>query len=114
MATAKATAANDSGNNTATVSADEIEKNVERVRGDIAALAQSISKYGAGKGGEYKARAGQAGKDLAQMSQDTLESLTKELAALEKTMATHVRQKPLQSLGIAAGAGFLIAMLLRR
>ncbi|AXS40210.1 DUF883 family protein [Breoghania sp. L-A4] len=114
MATAKATAANDAGDNIEVVSADDIERNVERVRGDIAALAQSISKYGAGKGGEYKARAGQAGKDIAKMSQETLDSLTKELAGLEKTMASQVRQKPLQSLGIAAGVGFLIAMLLRR
>lgn len=114
MATAKAASAKtmESGNENA--SAVDIEQNVERIRGDIATLAKSITEYGAGKTGEYKDRAGKATQDLAKISQETLDSLSAELAGLEKTVSTRVREKPLQSLGIAAGVGFLIAMLARR
>lgn len=86
-----------------------IEQNIERLRGDIAALAQSITSYGAGKTGEVKMRASKAGRDLAKTSQETLDSLSEELAGLEQAVSTRVREKPFQSLGIAAGVGFLIA-----
>jgi ElaB/YqjD/DUF883 family membrane-anchored ribosome-binding protein len=91
-----------------------IEQNIERLRGDISALAQSISRYGADKTGEYKDRANKAGNDLAQASKDTLDSLTAELNDLERAVSTRVRDKPLQALGIAAGIGFLVAFLARR
>jgi len=91
--------------------ASTIEQDIERLRGDIAALAKSITNYGSGKTGEYKMRASKAGRDLAKSSQEALDSLSKELAGLEETVSTRVREKPLQSLGIAAGVGFLLAAM---
>lgn len=91
--------------------AETIEQNIERLRGDIAALAQSITSYGADKTGEVKMRASKAGRDLAKTSQETLDGLSDQLAGLEEAVATRVRDKPLQSLGIAAGVGFLIAAI---
>lgn len=88
-----------------------IEEDIERLRSDIAALAQSITRYGAGKTGEVKMRASKAGRDLAKTSQETLDGLSDELAGLEEAVSTRVRDKPLQSLGIAAGVGFLIAAI---
>ncbi|MBD1549555.1 DUF883 family protein [Roseibium aggregatum] len=89
--------------------AETIEQDIERLRGDIAALAQSITRYGAGKTGEVKMRASKAGRDLAKTSQETLDSMSEELAGLEEAVSTRVRERPLQALGIAAGVGFLIA-----
>lgn len=114
MATAKSTsapagkAANDS------VNADDIQADIQRIREDIAALAGSIRNYGAGKGKEYTARASAKGEDLTQMSQDALAELTRELKSYESAFTAEVRRHPLQSLGIAAGVGFLIAALVRR
>ncbi|GAB4576867.1 MAG: hypothetical protein Tsb0019_02700 [Roseibium sp.] len=109
MATAKtANAAND------TVSAREIEADIERIRGDIASLAGSLKKYGAGKSDEYKSRATAAGQDLTKMSQDALSDLMTELKGYERALSTEVRRHPLQALGIAAGVGFLVAALVRR
>lgn len=117
MATPKAsTASNGTTNPVARTAGDvaTIEENIERLRDDIAGLAQSITRYGADKTGEYKNRANQAGKDLAKVSQQTLDSLSEELAGLEKALSTRVREKPLQTLGIAAGVGFLVAFFLAR
>jgi ElaB/YqjD/DUF883 family membrane-anchored ribosome-binding protein len=109
MATAKtATAANDA------VSAREIEADIERIRGDIASLAGSLKKYGAGKSDEYKSRATAAGQDLTKMSQDALNELMGELKGYERAFSSEVRRHPLQALGIAAGVGFLVAALVRR
>ncbi|WP_249691111.1 DUF883 domain-containing protein [Stappia sp. WLB 29] len=94
--------------------AASIQENIERLRGDISSLAKSISRYGTEKTGEYTERASKAGKDIADVSQQTLDSLTEELNRLERSLTAHVRRKPLQSLGIAAGIGFLIALLSRR
>jgi len=109
MATAKTgSAAND------TVSAREIEENIERIRADISALAGSLKKYGAGKSDEYAAKATAAGEDLTKMSQEALDKLTAELETYEKAFVSSVRKHPLQSIGIAAGVGFLVALLVRR
>ncbi|MEM5583878.1 MULTISPECIES: DUF883 domain-containing protein [unclassified Roseibium] len=111
MATAKTatgTAANDS------VNAHDIEVDIERIRGDIAALAGSLKKYGAGKSDEYKSRAAAAGEDLTKMSQDALSDLAAELKGYERALTSEVRRHPLQAIGIAAGIGFLVSVLVRR
>lgn len=48
------------------------------------------------------------------MSQDALNDLTAELKGYERALTAEVRRHPLQSLGIAAGIGFLVAALVRR
>lgn len=114
MATTKSATAAAANDTNETVSAREIEEDIERIRGDIAALAGSLKKYGSGKTSEVKARATAAGQDLTKMSQDALKELTAELQSYERALVSEVRRRPLQSLGIAAGIGFLIAALVRR
>lgn len=114
MATAKTATASSAKAANDTVGASEIEANIKRIREDISALAGSLKIYGAGKGDEYKARASAAGQDLTQMSQDALNDLTTELKGYERALTAEVRRHPLQSLGIAAGIGFLVAALVRR
>ncbi|WP_417766635.1 DUF883 family protein [Stappia sp.] len=113
--TAAATRNTTSGSNARSEEhAATIEENIERLRGDISALAESITRYGADKSNEYKNRANKTGKDIAHASQQTLDSLTEELNKLERSLTSQVREKPLQSLGIAAGIGVLVALLVRR
>ncbi|MAB00160.1 MAG: hypothetical protein CMN87_12385 [Stappia sp.] len=114
MATSTTASSRNGSNRQAGDDAATIEQNIERLRGDIAALAQSVTRYGADKTGEYKDRANKAGKDIAESSQQALDSLSAELTRLEDSLASRVREKPLQSLGIAAGIGVLIALLARR
>lgn len=114
MATSTATKTAAANQDAAVASAEDIEAQVARVREDIASLARSVQTYGSAKTGEYKARASKAGTDLATASQETIDNLYRELQGLEQQLEGKVRQHPLQSLGIAAGVGFLVAMLMRR
>lgn len=114
MATAKTTAATSTKADNDAVSAREIEENIQRIRNDISALAGSLKDYGTGKGTEYKAKASAAGQDLTKMSQDVLKDLTSELKNCEEKLSSQVRRHPLQAIGIAAGVGFLAALLARR
>ncbi|MTI45245.1 ElaB/YqjD/DUF883 family membrane-anchored ribosome-binding protein [Roseibium hamelinense] len=110
MATAKSSNGSESDN----VSAEEIEANIRRIREDIAALAGTLKRYGAGKSDEYRARAAAAGDELHQKADEALSSLNEELGELEKELAVRVRRNPLQALGVAAGIGFLVALLVNR
>lgn len=114
MATAKTATGSTQKSADTSVSASEIEENIERIRNDIATLAGSLKTYGAGKTDEYKARAASAGEDLTRKSQEALDDLTAELQSYERALGSHVRRHPLQALGIAAGIGFLVATLVRR
>ncbi|MGV2977916.1 YqjD family protein [Roseibium alexandrii] len=114
MATAKSTSTSSTKAANDPVNASDIEADIQRIREDIAALAGSLKNYGSEKSQEYKTRATTAGEDLTQMSQDALDDLTRELKSYERALTDEVRRHPLQSLGIAAGVGFLIAALIRR
>lgn len=99
MPSAAQTAAND----TKTSGSNEIEDKIARIRTDIADLGKSVVGYGSDKADDLKAA-----------SEDVLTQLKGELATLEHQVSSHVRQNPLRSLAIAAGAGVLIALLARR
>jgi ElaB/YqjD/DUF883 family membrane-anchored ribosome-binding protein len=114
MATAKTASASSAKNAEEAVSAQDIEESIARIRGDIAELAGALKSYGAGKSSEYRSRASAATDDLSRKSQDALNELTTELQGYEKALTEEIRRRPLQSLGIAAGIGFLIAALVRR
>jgi ElaB/YqjD/DUF883 family membrane-anchored ribosome-binding protein len=114
MATAKTASASSAKNAEEAVSAQDIEESIARIRGDIAELAGALKSYGAGKSSEYRSRASAATEDLSRKSQDALNDLTAELQGYEKALTEEIRRRPLQSLGIAAGIGFLIAALVRR
>ena len=99
MPSAVQTAAND----TKTSGSNEIEDKIARIRTDIADLGKSVAGHGSDKADDLKAA-----------SEDVLTQLKGELATLEHKVSAQVRQNPLRSLAIAAGAGVLIALLARR
>ena len=100
--------------NAAGADARDIEGELARVREDIASLARSVQSYGTAKTDEVKARASKAGGDIAEASQDALDRVRREFEDVERQLRGQIRRHPLQALGIAAGVGFLAAMLMRR
>lgn len=99
MPSAVQTAAND----TKTSNSKEIEDKIARIRTDIADLGKAVASYGSDKADDLKAA-----------SEDALVQLKGELATLERQVSAHVRQNPLRSLALAAGAGVLIALIAKR
>ena len=95
-------------------SAAEIEERMEKLRGDIVLLTEAVSTFGAGKAGQVKDSATEKVEAMRAMSEDALNSLQAEFRNLEKSTRTQIQTNPLQAVAVAAGVGFLAALLLRK
>lgn len=86
---------------------DDLTAQVEQLGGELARL---------GRSGMRTARASAAqGLDaLGRTRDDLAEGIGRELAHVEERASHAVRERPVQTLGVAVAAGFLLAMLLRR
>lgn len=96
-----------------TVSTD-IEAQLKQLRNDLAALASTVAAAGSDKAEGYKARVGDMASNVKDASITAIQNLREELKGLEGKVETHVRDRPMQSLGVAVAAGFAIALLCRR
>lgn len=83
----------------------EIEAQLARVRADLTALGGMMQAYG-------RAQLSGASADFPPL--DALAELQRQLTTLEGEMKAKVRQNPLQSLGLAALAGLIAGLALRR
>jgi ElaB/YqjD/DUF883 family membrane-anchored ribosome-binding protein len=94
-----------SGTSSANSSAtgNDIQAELETLRSDIAALTQTVASFGSGK-------IRQAGET----SQQYIESARETLVNAEEDLEAYVRAKPFQSLAMAAGVGYVLALLSRR
>ncbi|MFN0263631.1 YqjD family protein [Tepidamorphus sp. 3E244] len=93
---------------------DDLERQVEQLRGDIQSLAQTIGSITSDQITRYQAKAASAKRDVVNSSTEALESLQGQIKVYEQSLTSQVREKPLQAIGIAAGVGFLLAMFTRR
>ncbi|MFY8094456.1 MAG: DUF883 family protein [Niveispirillum sp.] len=101
-------------NDTADAVSTDIEAQLKHLRHDLAALAAAVAAAGSDKADGYKARAEEMASNVKDASVTAIHNLRDELKGLEGKVETHVRDRPMQSLGIAVAAGFAIAMLCRR
>ncbi|MDQ0456309.1 DUF883 family protein [Rhizobium paknamense] len=92
----------------------ELEAQIEQLKRDIAGLTKSLADLGSAKLNQAASKASQLKDDVAEASADALNSARGTVAAVERDLEDHIRQKPLQSIAIAAGLGFLLALISRR
>ena len=95
-------------------SAGDVQAELENLRRDIAALTQTVASFGTGKLKEASVRASQLGAEAAGVSAQYVESARDSLRSAEQDLEAQIRSKPLQAVAIAAGVGFLAALLSRR
>lgn len=95
-------------------SAQELRDQLDRLREDISALNEAMADFGVAKASELKKRANGVPAELMETYDSFLEGIGREVSQLERSLDKRVRGKPLQSLGIAAGIGFVVALLLGR
>ncbi|ATN35667.1 hypothetical protein ACO34A_17825 [Rhizobium sp. ACO-34A] len=100
------------GNGDATV--EDVQAELEKLRNDIAALTQTLASFGNGKLKEAGDRASQLGADVAEASAQYVDTARTGLAAAEQDLEAHIRSRPFQSVAVAAGIGFVAALLTRR
>lgn len=109
-ATSKSTRSN---NNPGPIS-DEISERAARIRDELAALGEALAGAGAMQTDAARQAAEHKIDELMQSGEKMVSELADHYARAERQVSTTVREKPLQSLGIAVAAGFLAAVLLRR
>lgn len=91
-----------------------IEEQLARIRSDISELASTIASLGSRRVRGARDQADQRLHELTGAGEEALDELRRQLRMLERDVEARVRDKPLQTLGIAAGVGFLLALIMRR
>lgn len=96
------------------VNANDIRSELDQLRSDISSLTKTVSSYGAAKANQYANLAADKKAELGQAHQEIMGTAKKELDHMEGELKSRIRDKPLQAIGIAAGIGFVLAVLTRR
>jgi ElaB/YqjD/DUF883 family membrane-anchored ribosome-binding protein len=107
-------APNDPARMAAASSTKDVEIQIQQLREDIAALARSVAAVGSEKAEDYRHRVRRATNDATDASMQMVEAAREHALSMEKDLERKIRTNPLQSVAMAAGVGFLIAMLARR
>ena len=94
--------------------ADELDAQIQELRRDISEIGKTLKALGAAKAQEYKATADDMANEAIGIGSRAYDAARAEAMSLEESFERQVREKPLQALAIAAGVGFLAALLTRR
>lgn len=95
-------------------SSKDIEVQLEQLREDIAALAKTVAAVGNEKASEVKSKARRAAAEATDASYQIAEAAKNQALTWERDLEGQIRANPIQSVAIAAGVGFLFALLSRR
>ena len=108
MATATGKTANESRANS------DLEADIRQLRADIEKLTKQLAKTGEHGYGTARRAAAEGVEQLRAQGEAAFDSLRGNAKDIEAQIAANVREKPITSLAIAAGVGFLFALLARR
>ena len=92
----------------------DVEAQLQQLRDDLAALARSVAAVGSEKAEDYRHRVRRATNDAADASMQMVEAAREHAVSLERDLERKIRTKPLQAVAMAAGVGFVLALLARR
>lgn len=92
----------------------ELEADIQQLRDDIAKLTRQFAAIGEQTYGTAKRAAAESVEQLRAQGEATIETLKANARDIEDQLAASVREKPVTSLAIAAGVGFIFALLARR
>ena len=97
---------------------DRLEKDMTKVKNDIAALADHVTEAvnALADAAKRQARRGyqQAADDLSERSGAMMDAAQDAAATVEERLEDVIKQRPLTTIGLALGLGLLIGMTLRR
>lgn len=92
----------------------DIAERTARIREELAALGDALAGAGAVQAGVARDAAETRVDEILRNGEKLVSDMSDQLSRAEKQVSTTVRDKPMQSLGVAVAAGFLAAFLLRR
>lgn len=94
--------------------AADLAADIEQLKAELEKLAKLMAATGEHGYGAAKRAAALGAEQLRSQGEAKLEELRASARDLEEQILAHVREKPVTSLAIAAGVGFLFALIARR
>lgn len=95
-------------------SPQDLEDEIEQLKAEIAKLAKQVQTVGEKSYGTARRAATEGVSQLRAQGEAAIENLRGNASDMEAQLTATVREKPVTSLAIAAGVGFLFALLSRR
>jgi len=92
----------------------DLEADIKQLKADLEKLLKQMQQTGEQGYGTARRAAALGADQLKAQGEAKLEELRAGAVAIEEQVLASVREKPLTSLGIAAGVGFLLALIARR
>lgn len=98
----------------AAATAADVQQQLEKLSQDIGELTKIVAAFGNAKVKEAGDRATELKDEVTERSAMAFEATRSSLVSMEEDLEAQIRAKPLQAVAIAAGVGFIAAMLTRR
>ncbi|NTS32536.1 DUF883 domain-containing protein [Phyllobacterium sp. BT25] len=98
----------------ATESNPDLQAQVAALREDIANITATLGKIGKNRAQDARRSAASSFESAKLRGEETFEDLRLQARELEDQIVETVREKPLTTLAVAAGVGFLLALIARR
>lgn len=92
----------------------DLEADIKQLKADLEKLAKQMAATGEHGYGTARRAAALGAEQLRAQGEAKLDELRANARDIEAQITAHVREKPVTSLAIAAGVGFLFALLARR
>lgn len=92
----------------------EMQQRIDDLKAEIASISRTLQAMGGQKVEDYKETVEKLAADAVHASLNAFDTARAEAMSLEQSFERHVRDNPLRAIGIAAGVGFLFALLTRR
>ena len=92
----------------------DLEADIKQLKADLEKLAKQMAATGEHGYGTARRAAALGAEQLRAQGEAKLDELRENARDIEAQITAHVREKPVTSLAIAAGVGFLFALLARR
>lgn len=98
----------------ATPAEKDLQAQVEQLRKELSQLTATLGEVGSEKLNQAKGKAEQLYASAKENSQEAVSQAKEKFNDMEHQLGECVRNKPATSLAVAAGIGFVLAMLVRR
>jgi ElaB/YqjD/DUF883 family membrane-anchored ribosome-binding protein len=92
----------------------EMRQRIDDLKEEIASISRTLSALGGQKVDDYRDTVEKLTSDAVAASLKYLDTARSEALSLEEGFERQVREHPLRAIGIAAGIGFLFALMTRR
>ncbi len=93
---------------------EDVVKQINDIRAEIAQLNKLIGNIGSGTADNIKAQAKEKLSQLSDITEEELKMLRAKADLAGEKFVTGVRKQPLAAVGIAAGVGFVLALMMRK